>query len=93
MKKKQPESEQLLPVAGNGLLHRRAFLSGAGAVLGAAGLQMLTARPLAAAPAGMPASMLVPGSGVSPYGSRSHYESGIVRSGGSAPGTVGWNQT
>lgn len=89
MKKKQSRSEQLQQAAGNGLLHRRAFLSGTGAVLGAAGIQLLTARPLSAAPAGMPESMLVPGSGISPYGSRSQYESGIVRSGGAAPGTVG----
>lgn len=89
MNKKQPQSERLLRVAGNGLLHRRAFLSGAGAALGATGLQLLTARPLAAAPAAMPESMLVPGSGIRPYGSRSKYESDIVRSGGAAPGTVG----
>ena len=76
-------------VAGNGLLHRRVFLGGAGALLGATGLQLLTARSVLAAPPDMPESMLVPGRGFSPYGSRSKYESGVVRTGGSAPGAVG----
>lgn len=76
-------------MAGNGLLHRRVFLGGAGALLGAAGLQLLTPRSALAAPADMPKSMLVPGRGFSPYGRRSKYESSVVRLGFHAPGAVG----
>jgi sulfane dehydrogenase subunit SoxC len=82
------QSQLLEPVAGNGLLHRRLFLQGGAAVLGA-GVELLTARPAGAAPPEVPAWMKVPGSGMSPYGSRSKYEEKIVRTVGSTPGTVG----
>lgn len=82
------ELNLLEPVAGNGLLHRRLFLTGA-AGLGAAGVGLLTARPAAAQPPEVPAWMKVPGGGMSPYGTRSAHEDGVVRSVGSLPGTVG----
>jgi len=81
-------SDELEPVAGNGLLHRRLFLTGSAAVLGG-GLALLTARPAGAAEAGLPASMTTPGAGMSPYGSRSKYEAGVQREVRAAPGTTG----
>jgi sulfane dehydrogenase subunit SoxC len=81
-------SDELEPVAGNGLLHRRLFLTGSAAVLGG-GLGLLTARPATAAAAGLPASMTTPGTGMSPYGSRSKYESTVQREVRAAPGTTG----
>ena len=78
----------LAPVAGNGLLHRRLFLTGAAAV-GAVALPLLTARPAGSQPPEVPAWMKVPGAGMSPYGTRSRHEDGVVRTVGSLPGTVG----
>ena len=78
----------LEPVAGNGLLHRRLFLTGSAALAGA-GLTLLTARPAGAAPPDVPPWMRVPGAGMSPYGARSKHEEHVVRTVGSAPGTVG----
>jgi sulfane dehydrogenase subunit SoxC len=72
-------------VAGNGLLHRRLFLKGSAA----AGLTFLTAKTVTAAPPEVPASMLVPGAGMSGYGPRSAHEDHVQRSFGSLPGTVG----
>jgi sulfane dehydrogenase subunit SoxC len=83
------ESQLLEPVAGNGLLHRRLFLTGSAALAGVAGLELLTARPAAAAPPEVPAWMKVPGAGMSPYGIRSKHEEHVVRTVGSVPGTVG----
>ena len=74
-----------LPVAGNGLLHRRLFLSGGAA----AGATLLAARPAAAAPPDTPAWMTTPGAGVGPYGVRSSHEDHVIRDAGAAPGTVG----
>jgi sulfane dehydrogenase subunit SoxC len=79
----------LEPVAGNGLLHRRLFLTGSAALAGVAGLTLLTARPAAAAPLEVPAWMKVPGAGMSPYGTRSKHEDDVVRTINTAPGTVG----
>jgi len=81
-------SNELEPVAGNGLLHRRLFLTGGAAVLGG-GLALLTARPAGAAEAGLPASMLTPGAGMSPHGSRSKYESKVQREVRAMPGATG----
>ena len=80
-------SDHSLPeaVAGNGLLHRRLFLQGSAA----AGLALMTARPATAAPPDVPASMLVPGAGMSGYGLRSPHEDHVQRGFGSLPGTVG----
>jgi sulfane dehydrogenase subunit SoxC len=79
-------TDDLPPVAGNGLLHRRSFLAGGALATGAA---LLTARPAAAAPPDTPPWMLTPGAGVGPYGTRSRFESGVERTAGSLPGTVG----
>jgi len=81
---------ELEPVAGNGLLHRRVFLTGSAALLGASGLGLLTARPAAAAPPPeLPEWMKAPGAGMSGYGRRSRFEDDVQRSVGSAPGTTG----
>jgi sulfane dehydrogenase subunit SoxC len=80
--------EGLQAVAGNGLLHRRLFLSGGGALLG--GLALLNARPASAdGPPEVPAWMKAPGAGMRPYGSRSRFEEGVQRQVGAAPGTTG----
>jgi len=89
MKKNFTPAGHLQQVAGNGLLHRRVFLGGAGALLGTAGLQFLSVRPVVAAATQITESMRVPGSGISPYGNRSQHEAGVVRNGAAAPGTVG----
>ena len=62
--------DELEPVAGNGLLHRRLFLTH-GAAAGAA---LLTARAASAAPLDVPASMKTPGVPPSAYGDRSPHE-------------------
>lgn len=72
-------------VAGNGLLHRRVFLAGGAAALGAA---WLAARPAQAAPPDVPASMKVPGAPGSGYGARSRHES-VQRLTYGTPGTPG----
>jgi sulfane dehydrogenase subunit SoxC len=79
--------DALIPAAGNGLLHRRLFLGGGAAL---AGLSFLSPRDgRGAVPPEVPASMKVPGAGMSRYGSRSRHEDGVVRTVGSAPGTIG----
>jgi sulfane dehydrogenase subunit SoxC len=82
-------SPLLEPVAGNGLLHRRLFLTGSAALVGAAGLEFMSVRPAAAAPPEVPVWMKTPGAGMSPYGTRSRYEEGVVRAVGATSGTVG----
>ncbi|HET7130889.1 MAG TPA: hypothetical protein VFJ95_01520, partial [Gammaproteobacteria bacterium] len=72
------EIDRLETVAGNGLLHRRLFLARGAALFGAAGA-LLTARPAAAAPPVVPASMKVPGAPLSAYGERSAHEAGVQR--------------
>jgi sulfane dehydrogenase subunit SoxC len=79
-------NESLEPVAGNGLLHRRAFLLGGAAAAGAGSLAFMTAR---AAPPEVPPWMRVPGSGMSTYGNRSRFEERVQRTVQSMPGTVG----
>ncbi|HEY8519816.1 MAG TPA: sulfite dehydrogenase [Gammaproteobacteria bacterium] len=82
--------EALEPVAGNGLLHRRLFLTGGAATLGAAGLTLLTARHArAAVPPEVPQWMKAPGAPLSAYGARSPYEAHVERMVGSQPGTTG----
>ncbi|MDA0349076.1 MAG: sulfite dehydrogenase [Verrucomicrobia bacterium] len=88
MNNKSP-SDYLKPVAGNGLLHRRMFLTNSVAILGAAGLQLMTSKQAGAAPPDVPMSMTVPGAGMSGYGARSHHENHVQRTIGSVPGTVG----
>jgi sulfane dehydrogenase subunit SoxC len=78
-------------VAGNGLLHRRIFLTQGAALVGAGGLTMLSAGAAAAAdPPDVPPSMRAPGAGMSGYGSPAKHESKVLRTGiASQPGTTG----
>lgn len=77
-------------VAGNGLLHRRVFLGGGAALLGASGLGLMTARPAAGAPPELTDSMRAPGAPLSGYGRRSRFEDGVQRYvGPPAMGTTG----
>jgi sulfane dehydrogenase subunit SoxC len=80
---KRSALDSLEPVAGNGLLHRRLFLTGGAAV---AGLTFMTAR---AAPPEVPAWMKTPGIGMRAYGERAAREAGVLRSVGATPGTTG----
>jgi sulfane dehydrogenase subunit SoxC len=70
-------SQDLEPVAGNGLLHRRLFLAQGAGLLGAGLMTASVAR--AVGPADFPDSMRLPGTGAAAYGERSKFESGIVR--------------
>ncbi|HLF12133.1 MAG TPA: molybdopterin-dependent oxidoreductase, partial [Gammaproteobacteria bacterium] len=79
---------ELEPVAGNGLLHRRLFLTQGAALLGA-GASLLTAQPASAAPPEVPASMKTPGAPMSGYGNRSPHEAQVQRVVNALPGTVG----
>jgi sulfane dehydrogenase subunit SoxC len=86
---KHSELDTLETVAGNGLLHRRLFLSRGAALLGAGGA-LLTARPAPAAPPEVPASMKTPGAPFSGYGERSPHEARVQRAAAgqaNAPGT------
>ncbi len=79
------QRDRLEPVAGNGLLHRRLFLTG-GAAAGAA---LLTARAASAAPLDVPASMKTPGVPPSGYGERSPHEARVQRIAQSAAPSLG----
>ena len=64
-------------VAGNGLLHRRVFLTQGAAMLGGS---FLTAQAVRAVePASFPQTMHLPGAAASGYGERSRFESGVAR--------------
>jgi sulfane dehydrogenase subunit SoxC len=80
-KRKTPDLLEV--VAGNGLLHRRLFLTGGAA---AAGLTFLTAR---AAPPDTPPWMKAPGTPMRGYGERSTHESRVQRTVGATPGAAG----
>jgi sulfane dehydrogenase subunit SoxC len=82
-------NEELEPVAGNGLLHRRLFLTRGAAVLGTAGAAFLSARPAQAAPLEVPGSMRAPGMPASPYGERSAHEAHVQRVPNGAVGAPG----
>jgi sulfane dehydrogenase subunit SoxC len=70
-------AQDLEPVAGNGLLHRRLFLAQGAGLLGAG---LMTASVAGAVSQGdFPDSMRLPGPGASGYGERSRFESGVVR--------------
>jgi sulfane dehydrogenase subunit SoxC len=75
--------DALEQVAGNGLLHRRLFLTGGAALAGAA---LLTAR---AAPPDVPQSMKTPGTPMRAYGERSPREARVQRTVGATPGAAG----
>ncbi|MDQ3831828.1 MAG: molybdopterin-dependent oxidoreductase [Candidatus Tectomicrobia bacterium] len=94
MPRGKPSSEdQFLvePVAGNGLLDRRVFLTQGLALLGAGGLAAVSAPPAHAAdPPHVPPWMQSPGAGMSEYGSPAKYESKVIRTLiQSRPGTTG----
>ena len=78
-------------IAGNGLLHRRVFLTHGMALIGAAGLISGSPGSAAAAdPPAIPPWMQAPGAGMSGYGSPAKYEDKVQRTGiGSQPGTTG----
>ena len=75
--------DSLEPVAGNGLLHRRLFLTGSAAVLGTT---FMTAK---AAPPDVPAWMKTPGMPMRAYGERSPHELGVQRLVNAQPSTTG----
>jgi len=89
----QSKSKNTVPeaVAGNGLLHRRIFLTQGAALLGAGSLGLLTPTlAVAQAILEMPALAQAPGAALSGYGDRSTYEEGITRYNIRAyPGTTG----
>src|SRR6202047_3876644 len=74
------ETEQ---VAGNGLLHRRMFLAGGAAAIGA------VADTASAAPLPVEAWSKIPGAPFNGYGQPSKYEEKVARTWASAPGTGG----
>ena len=76
-------------VAGNGLLHRRLFLTGGAALAGTAGVSLLTARPLRAEPLEIPPWMKAPGAAMSTYGQPSRFEADVQRVVGGTPNVVG----
>jgi sulfane dehydrogenase subunit SoxC len=76
-------------VAGNGLLHRRWFLTQGAALVGAGGLGLMSARPVGAEPLDVPAWMKAPGAHMSPYGQPSKYEKDVQRVVGGTPNVVG----
>ena len=79
------EPNNLEVVAGNGLMHRRLFLTG-----GAAGLGAGVLGPLTAARAQEPPPwMRIPGAPMSGHGRRARYEDHVQRLTMSAPGTDG----
>src|SRR5258707_14487825 len=78
----QTETEQ---VAGNGLLHRRMFLAGGAAAMGAGAM----VDRAVAAPLAVEAWMKIPGAAVNGYGQPSEYEEKVAPTWASAPGTGG----
>ena len=91
MSEKQEITSTLEAAAGNGLLHRRLFLTGGATTLGAGALGLLTARPvMPAPPPDTPEWMKAPGAPLSSYGQRSRFEEGVQRHvARPAPGTTG----
>src|SRR5215468_6833322 len=76
------ETEQ---VAGNGLLHRRMFLAGGAAAMGAGAV----VDQAGAAPLAVESWMKIPGAPFNGYGQPSKYEEKVARTFASAPGTGG----
>jgi sulfane dehydrogenase subunit SoxC len=74
-------------VAGNGLLHRRVFLTQGVALAG--GLTLLAAQPVVAEPLAIPTWMKVPGTHMSAYGQPSRHEAGVQRVVGGTPNVQG----
>jgi sulfane dehydrogenase subunit SoxC len=88
MKKTASTEPALEVVAGNGLLHRRLFLTQSAALVGS-GLTLLAAQPVAAEPLAIPPWMKAPGTNMSAYGSPSRYEDSVKRVVGGTPNVVG----
>ena len=80
---KREALDSLEQVAGNGLLHRRLFLTGGAAV---AGLTFMTAR---GAPPDVPQAMRTPGMPMRAYGERSPREARVQRTVGATTGAAG----
>src|SRR5438445_872520 len=76
--KAKRELERLAPVAGNGLLHRRAFLRGGATLAGAMSAYLLVPSASAQKLADDPWT-LAPGAAVPDYGVRSRFEKNVVR--------------
>jgi sulfane dehydrogenase subunit SoxC len=74
-------------VAGNGLLHRRLFLTQGAALAG--GLTLLSARPVGAEPLEIPPWMKAPGTHMSAYGAPSKHEATVQRVVGGTPNVTG----
>ncbi len=74
---KPGDSDVLVPVAGNGLLHRRALLTQGALLLGTGFLAARNAGAMQ--PADLPAWSRTPGPGASAYGDRSRFEAGVAR--------------
>src|SRR5262249_31310940 len=72
-------------VAGNGLLHRRMFLAGGAAAMGAGAV----VDQAGAAPLDVEPWMKIPGAPFNGYGQPSKYEEKVARTWASAPGTTG----
>ena len=72
------------PVAGNGLLDRRIFLTGSAALAAGTTGTATQAEPLA-----VDSWSKIPGAGFTPYGTPSRFESKVGRIFASAPGTTG----
>jgi len=88
MSDKRPiDDSRLELVAGNGLIHRRFFLTGGAAVAGSLGL--LSAGPASADPLEIPPWTRAPGAHMSAYGQPSSYEQHVQRVVGGTPGVVG----
>lgn len=66
-------------VAGNGLLHRRLFLTQGAALLGTGGLGLMAAQPAASETLTVPPWMKAPGASMSGYGQPSRFESAVQR--------------
>jgi sulfane dehydrogenase subunit SoxC len=74
-------------VAGNGLLHRRVFLTQGVALAG--GLTLLSAQSAVAEPLAIPPWMKAPGTHMSAYGEPSRHETGVQRVVGGTPNVQG----
>jgi sulfane dehydrogenase subunit SoxC len=85
---KHDDSKSLEPVAGKGLLHRRAFLRSA-TLGGTAAVGFMVPGQPAAQTAASPRWMKVPGRGMDAHGERSHFEGDVVKTLLMEPGTVG----
>jgi sulfane dehydrogenase subunit SoxC len=87
MKSDKPETAPAEYSAGNGLLHRRLFVSGGLGLIGGAGL--MTAAPTRAEPLTIPPWMQAPGAHMSPYGQPSRFEADVQRVVGGTPNVTG----